>query len=246
MLAGLAILFIMPVLSSGRITRNGKADEIREEVEKITRSRKSNAEVRKKKRQKLSTKARLGKLKHISDSVAFADYMIQLQNVEVYADNEWPSYPVFSSLKEAKRAFKEPDFSGGYYRTRNNLRSQFRQPADINGMTGLSSWGYYTVRFIVDAEGNVIRSKAKTKLTSEIDEEMERVVRTLPMLKPAEFGGKKFPAAATMVIEYELENMDDREEDEYRPHGFGKDSIGIYFKIIDYQATWTPAISPIL
>lgn len=68
--------------------------------------------------------------------------------------------------------------------------SYFKQPHDILSYLSAGSWGYFTVRFLVDEEGNIVRTKSMTKLSPDIDEEMERVVLSLPPLYPATFGGK--------------------------------------------------------
>lgn len=242
----LILCLILSIGISAKRTYGGQEEYIRSEVEKIEETKAKIQERRIKKRKKLSTKSRMKHLKHLSDSTSFADYEIQLQSVEIYADKSWPPFPTFSSYKEAKKAFKEPWFSGGYYRIHHNLIHQFRQPHDILYYLTPSSWGYITVSLLVDEEGNIVRTKSKTKLSPDIDEEIERVVLSLPPLHPATFADKKYPAVGTMVIEYEVDEIDLTTIYKNRRKGIDPGDGFYFLKLNDYHISWAPAITPII
>lgn len=231
----------------GQTSFNAELLNITKEVEKITKERERSEKHIAKKRQKQSDRIRMKKLKHMADSAAFADYMIELAEVTTYARKDWPSYEVYPTLKEAKKAFKEPYSSGGYTRVRFNLRQNFRQPEDLAHHFYIGEWGWITIRFLVDEKGNIIRSKIKTKIAPEVDEKLELAVLGLPPLNPAEFGGKKYPSAGTMVLEYEITSPSAEYREYLKRKGIDHGGWGNYFMYLkDFWITWSPAITPIL
>lgn len=245
------VLVITLILQTGlpsyaQTTIGAQENEVRSEISRIIAKKELRERLRENKRKKMSTKGRIKKLKNLADSTAYADYMVELGQVTAYAEKGWPRFEVYPSLMEAKKAFKEPYFTGGYYRIRNNLTSRFRQPDDMLHFMSISSWGYFTVKFLVDENGNILRSKNKTSLSPDIDEEIANVVRGLPPLHPAEFGKKKYPSTGTMVIEYEIEELTEDDVRRYRRKGVDYGEGSFFFKIIDYHITWTPAITPML
>lgn len=225
---------------------NGRVDEIRAKIEAYDKEKATPTKRTAQKRKKQSTKAKFKKLRHISDSIAIADYMIQLDNVNIFASRGWPQFPIYSSFKEAKKAFQEPQFTSSYYRTKHNIRDRFRQPHDILSYQGIDEWGYYTVRFLVDQEGLILMAKAVTNLSPDIDEEMERCILGLPQLTPATFGEKKYPATGTLVIEYEIEKLDEETKEKYLKKNIRLGNEHYYLKLSEFHISWMPAITPLL
>lgn len=87
----------------------------------------------------------------------------------------------------------------------------------------------------------------KTRIAPDIDEKVELAVLGLPQLYPGEFGGKKYPSAGTLVIEYEINNVSDSYKLRLRRKGVDTGGWGSYFMLLkDYYITWSPAITPML
>ncbi len=244
----LLLCFFFPSINLlGQTSFNADLPNITKEIEKITKERKVKEKHIKEKWQKQSDRIRLKRLRHMADSTAFANYMIELAEVTAYARKDWPSYEVYPTLKEAKQAFKEPYSSGGHTRVRFNMRQNFRQPEDLAHHFFIGEWGWITIRFLVDEKGNIIRSKIKTKIAPEVDEKLELAVLALPPFHPAEFGGKKYPSAGTMVLEYEIISPSAESREYLKRKGIDHGGWGNYFMFLkDFWITWSPAITPIL
>lgn len=244
-LSALIISLIYIFFCQAQTTFNAEAVNISSEIKRIEKER--SRILKKNEKQKLSAKKSMIKMKHLADSTSYADYMIELGQVTAYAEKVWPSFEVYPNLKAAKKAFKEPYFSGGYTRVKSNLRSNFKQPEHLGSYFSIGTWGYITIRLLVDQEGNIIRTKMKTRIAPDIDEKVELAVLGLPQLYPGEFGGKKYPSAGTLVIEYEINNVSDSYKLRLRRKGVDTGGWGNYFMLLkDYYITWSPAITPML
>lgn len=229
----LVVLIVMSAstIICGQTTFNAREIDVRAEIERIQKNDIQYQKRQQKARNKVSDKIRRKRLKHISDSTAYADYMIELSQVTAYAKKTWPTYKVYPNLRAAKKAYKEPYFSGGYTRVLSNLHRSFRQPHNIASTFYLWSWGYVTIKFMVDSNGHITRTKVKKGVDPEADYELELAIKRLPQLYPGEFGGKKYPSIGTMVIGYEI---------------IQTARHSAFFYIEDYDITWTPAITPMI
>ncbi len=245
------ILLILLVLSAnqiicGQTSFNALELDIKSEIERIQKQNDQNIKRQKKSREKISDKIRKKRLKHISDSTAYADYIIELSQVTTYGTKTWPTYKVYPTLKEAKKAYKEPYFSGGYTRILSNLSHNFRQPYNLASVFSIGTWGYITIKFMVDDDGNITRTKVKKGIDPEVDYELELAIKRLPQLYPGEFGGKKYPSIGTMVIGYDIVQIS-RNSEFFRRKGIHYNrECSLFFYIEDYNITWTPAITPMI
>ncbi|MCI9284522.1 MAG: hypothetical protein HFJ91_01665 [Muribaculaceae bacterium] len=219
-------------------------EEIRKEAERMERKKEQACKRAERKRQKKSSKIK--KLKHMADSMDMAGFMVEMQSVEVVADGVRP-FPVYPNLKAAKKAFKEPYLSGGYYRMKSLINRRFRQPMDLFSSSSLYSFGNIVVRFLLDTDGNVTKVKVKTFISQETSDEIERLVRSLPQFYPAMFGGKNFNAIGTMVIDYDILPIEDeRERTSFNKKGYDTGNGYSFMKLDEIDIVWTPGITSVL
>lgn len=245
----LVVLIVMSAstIICGQTTFNAREIDVRAEIERIQKNDIQYQKRQQKARNKVSDKIRRKRLKHISDSTAYADYMIELSQVTAYAKKTWPTYKVYPSLNEAKKAYREPYFSGGHTRVRTNLRRNFRQPEDLGSFFSIGSWGYVTIKFMVDQDGYITRTKVKKGIDPEVDYELELAIKRLPQMYPGEFGGKKYPSIGTIAIEYEIFTPSPEYRDYLKRNGYDHGGYGnFYMQLIDYYISWSPAITPMI
>jgi periplasmic protein TonB len=88
-----------------------------------------------------------------------------------------------------------PEFVGGYAAMTEFIQRNF--PYLHEEISSGKEW----VAFVVDADGSVVRVRAKGRAAKEFSEAAERVVRAMPKWKPAEFQGQNVPCMLVLPIE---------------------------------------------
>ena len=94
-----------------------------------------------------------------------------------------------------------PSFPGGEEAMMTYLEKKVRYPKEAaeNGIEGI-----VYIEFVVEENGDIVKSKILRGLSEEIDNEALRVIRNMPKWIPGENDGKPVPASFVLPIKFEL------------------------------------------